>query len=203
MFANHVSPRHLAATAALGLTILAGASSAEAASSKLFSMVRTNGLPTTCAPNATARVFIKTLGFAEQLDIRVSGLPPHTALDLFALQVPNFPFGIGWYIGDLETDGTGSIKKTFINRFSRETFVVAIGTPTVTPKVHATDGLTNPVFKPVHTLHLGAWFNSSADAVRAGCPGATTPFNGEHTAGVQVLNTGTFPNNNGPLRSID
>ena len=203
MFANHVSPRHLAATAALGLAVLAGASSADAASSKLFSMVRTNGLPATCAPNATARVFIKTLDFAEQLDIRVSGFPPHTALDLFALQVPNFPFGIGWYIGDLETDGNGTIKKTFISRFNRETFAVAVGTPTVAPKVHATDGVNNPVFKPVHTLHLGAWFNSPADAVRAGCPGATTPFNGEHNAGVQVLNTGTFPNNNGPLRSID
>jgi hypothetical protein len=59
-----------------------------------------------------------------------------------------------------------------------------------------------PATAPVHTYHLGLWFNSPADAVAAGCPGATTPFNGDHTAGVQVLNTSNFPNDQGPLRSL-
>ena len=41
--------------------------------------------------------------------------------------------------------------------------------------------------------HLGLWFNSPKDAVAAHCAGATTPFNGEHNAGVQVLSTRNFP----------
>ena len=51
----------------------------------------------------------------------------------------------------------------------------------------------------MHTFHLGLWFNSPADAVAAGCPGATTPFNGEHNAGVQVLSTRGFGDTAGPL----
>ena len=36
---------------------------------------------------------------------------------------------------------------------------------------------------PTNTFHVGFWFNSPADAGRrAGSP-ASTPFNGEHTAG--------------------
>jgi hypothetical protein len=46
--------------------------------------------------------------------------------------------------------------------------------------------------------HLGLWFNSPADAQKATCPGATTPFNGEHDAGIQVLNTSNFPVLSGP-----
>ena len=30
-------------------------------------------------------------------------------------------------------------------------------------------------------------------------PANHTPFNGEHNAGIQILNTGTFPDNAGPL----
>ena len=44
--------------------------------------------------------------------------------------------------------------------------------------------------------------NSVADSVKNGCPAFTTPFNGDHTAGPQVLNTRTFPNNFGPLRQV-
>jgi len=54
----------------------------------------------------------------------------------------------------------------------------------------------------VQTYHLGLWFNSPADAQNAGCPNAVTPFNGEHNAGIQVLNTSNFPDNHGPLRDL-
>ena len=50
--------------------------------------------------------------------------------------------------------------------------------------------------------HLGLWFNSPKDAVAAGCAGATTPFNGEHDAGVQALSTRNFPDLAGPLRQV-
>jgi hypothetical protein len=70
------------------------------------------------------------------------------------------------------------------------------------PVVHAADASSNPTTAPVHTYHLGLWFNNPADAVRAGCPGTVTPFNGDHTAGVQVLNTSNFPDLAGPLRQL-
>ena len=56
----------------------------------------------------------------------------------------------------------------------------------------------NPATFPVQ-YHLGLWFNDPKDAVKAGCPGTVTPFNGEHNAGIQVLNTSNFPDLQGPL----
>jgi hypothetical protein len=43
------------------------------------------------------------------------------------------------------------------------------------------------------------WFNSPADAMRLGCPGTVTPFNGPHNAGIQAFNTAAFPDTAGPL----
>jgi len=51
--------------------------------------------------------------------------------------------------------------------------------------------------------HVGMWFDSADDAVAAGCPSTVTPFNGDHTAGIQVLNTATFPDTEGPLSQLD
>jgi hypothetical protein len=51
------------------------------------------------------------------------------------------------------------------------------------------DADKNPAFNPIQMYHLGLWFNSPADAVKASCAGTVTPFNGEHNAGIQVLNT--------------
>ena len=48
--------------------------------------------------------------------------------------------------------------------------------------------------------HLGMWFADPADAVSAGCPDTVTPFDGDHEAGIQVLNTSDFADDNGPLR---
>jgi hypothetical protein len=50
--------------------------------------------------------------------------------------------------------------------------------------------------------HLGLWFNSPSDALKAGCSGNVTPFNGEHNAGIQALNTSNFPDNAGPLIQV-
>ena len=33
-------------------------------------------------------------------------------------------------------------------------------------------------------------------------PTAETPFNGEHNAGIQVLNTSNFPDTQGPLSQL-
>ena len=192
----------------LGLAAVAGCfaaavAPAHAASETRFRLVKTNGLAPTCAPHAKAWAKLETLGFAEKLTISVEGFKPGTPLVLFALQVPNFPFGLGWYLSDLEVGYDGKVTKSIITRLNDETFAVAIGkAPAPTPHGHA-DGATNPVFPPVHTFHLGIWFDSVEAGAENGCIGGPTPFNGDHTAGVQVLNTGTFPNKAGPLSKIN
>ena len=141
-------------------------------------------------------------GFAEKLVITAKGFKPGTPLVLFAIQVPNAPFGVGWYEGDVAIGPKGSVTETFISRFNNETFAVAVG-QTHAPKIHPADGRTNLIFQPVHTFHLGIWFDSVAAAIANGCPANQTPFNGDHTAGPQVLNTGTFRDLAGPLSHID
>jgi hypothetical protein len=158
----------------------------------------------TCLQNAKADVRITSLGPVEQMDVFVSGLPPITDFDFFVIQVPKAPFGVSWYQGDIQTDHTGAAHQRFIGRFSIETFVVAPGSAPA-PVVHNgpfPDASLNPPFNPIHTYHLGLWFNSPADALKAGCPGSVTPFNGDHSAGVQVLNTSNFAQDMGPLRQL-
>src|SRR5262249_29184915 len=154
-----------------------------------------------CLVHAQATVAIEPTGPVEVMDVNVAGLPRNTEFDFFVIQVPNAPFGLSWYQGDIETNDQGAGSGHFIGRFSIETFIVAPGSAPA-PVVHATDASTNPATAPVHTFHLGLWFNSPADAVHAGCPGAVTPFNGDHTAGVQVLSTNNFPDGQGPLRGV-
>jgi hypothetical protein len=160
-----------------------------------------------CLPKAIARVRVQSLGPVERMRVDVSGLPPHTDFDFFVIQIPNAPFGLAWYQGDIETDAHGRGTGEFIGRFNTETFIVAPGS-TSAPDVHDlqpfVDAKSNPATGPVHTFHLGLWFNSPADAAHAGCPNTVTPFNGEHHAGIQVLNTdnGNFTNDQGPLRQL-
>ena len=190
----------LAAALACGASLVPAA---HAASSFNFKMVRTQGLPGECAEHATASVHVDTTpGFAEKLVITVKGFRPGTPLVLFAIQEPNAPFGIGWYEGDVAIGPSGSVTETFISRFNIETFATAIGQAKA-PKTHPADDTKNPIFKPIHTYHLGIWFDSVEAAVANGCPPNQTVFNGDHTAGPQVLNTGNFKDLNGPLARID
>ena len=157
-----------------------------------------------CLPNATARVSIKPGGPVEVMDVSVEGLPPNTDFDFFVIQKPGAPFGLAWYQGDIETDDYGEGHERFIGRFNEETFIVAQGRVPA-PLVHNNafpDAAMNPVTAPVHTFHLGLWFNSPQDAANAGCPGDVTPFNGEHDAGIQVLNTSNFLDLEGPLLNV-
>jgi hypothetical protein len=165
-----------------------------------FDMVPTNPA---CQPNANGHVRVSSQGGVEVMNVEVNGLPPNTEFDFFVIQVPHAPFGLSWYQGDIHTDDTGHGEQRFIGRFSIETFIVAPGTPQPAPTPHdERDVNTNPVTKPVHTFHVGLWFNSPNDAAKAGCPNTVTPFNGDHTAGVQVLNTKNFPDLEGPLGKL-
>jgi hypothetical protein len=171
-----------------------------------FEMVRSTAATNAgCLPDAHARVRIESLGPVEVMNVDVFGLPPNTDFDFFVIQVPDTPFGLSWYQGDIETDRDGRGRGKFIGRFNVETFIVAPGVapaPVVFDKTPFPDVDTNPQTGPVHTYHLGLWFNAPADAVAAGCPGATTPFNGEHNAGSQVLSTRNFEPDEGPLRQV-
>ena len=171
-----------------------------------FEMVRTPALTAVpgCVPHVRAKVTIEPRGPVEEMRVRVEGLPPNTDFDFFVIQVPNAPFGMAWYQGDIETNSHGVGQGSFVGRFNEETFIVAPGSVGA-PSIHNhafPDATLNPKTGPIHTYHLGLWFNSAADAVKAGCPGTVTPFNGEHEAGVQVLNTSGFPDLSGPLLKV-
>jgi hypothetical protein len=158
-----------------------------------------------CLLNAGAQVRIKNVGAVEIMTIDASGLPKNTDFDVFVTQLPNAPFGISWYQGDLHTNSQGRAFGIFAGRFSIETFVVAPGSgpaPVVHDKAPIKDAATNPPTAPVHEYHLGVWFNSPVDAAAAGCAKVVTPFNGEHNAGPQALSTLQFADTAGPLRQV-
>jgi hypothetical protein len=192
----------IVAVATLSASPLASAAGA----SKTFWMKVSPGAAA-CLPDARGRVTVSSLGAVENLHVEVSGLKPSTDYDLFVTQVPNPPFGLSWYQGDIETNAKGAGVGDFVGRFSAETFIVAPGAAFVPKPLHIGDapfGAKNPpVTAPIHTFHLGIWFNSAKDASDAGCPGFVTPFNGDHTAGIQVVNTGGYPDTEGPLRSFN
>src|SRR5262249_17219382 len=182
-----------ALAAAVGLTGLSARPAAAAVGDLLIFQMKVSPGAATCLPNAFGRVTVSNLGSVENLHVEVYHLRKKTDYDFFVIQVPNKPFGLSWYQGDIETDALGNAVGDFVGRFSRETFIVAPGQALVPTPVHPTDapaGSKNPaIAAPIHIYHLGLWFNSPADAVSIHCPGDTTPFNGDHTAGIQVLNT--------------
>ena len=158
-----------------------------------------------CLKRAEALVTIKSAGPVEIMKIFARHLPRNTDFDLFVIQVPNAPFGISWYQGDLDSNRFGNAQGTFIGRFSIETFAVAPGTapaPQVFTRPPFPNAKFNPSFNPIQMYHLGLWFNSPRDAAKAGCPATVTPFNGVHFAGVQALSTRNFPTLFGPLRFV-
>jgi hypothetical protein len=192
----------LAATAVAFIAL--APSSATAQKQTLQFVMTVSAGASTCLPKASAVVIDHTFGDFENLEVVVHELPPNTGFDFFIIQVPTAPFGASWYMGDITTDSTGAGVGNFVGRFSSETFIISPGfaaapnefpsPPAVVPE--ATSGVQT---NPVQMYHLGLWFDSAADAAKAGCPNTATPFNGEHNAGIQVLNTAGFPPLKGPL----
>jgi hypothetical protein len=198
-----------AAVMTMGGAATATASATTAASpshhSTSFSLVRSAAsVNAGCLINAGARVKITNHGPVEVMTIDAHGLPKNTDFDVFITQLPNTPFGISWYQGDLESNRSGTAHGSFVGRFSIETFAVAPNSGPA-PVVHESpirDADTNPPFAPVHEYHVGVWFNSGANAAAAGCANALTPFNGEHNAGPQALSTRQFADTRGPLSQL-
>lgn len=191
-----------AAAAALCTALVTTLPATAEAKGIAFSMVPSPGAAK-CLPKATGRVTVTSGGGNDTMVVQVAGLPPNAGFDLFLIQVPNPPFGLSWYQGDVDTNAKGVGSATFIGVFDVETFIVAPGTaaaPVVFKSPPFPDAGSNPKTGPVHQYHLGLWFNSPAEAVKAGCPAVETPFNGTHNAGIQALNTGNFAPLAGPLR---
>jgi hypothetical protein len=196
------------ATAATAVTSLVGlsllGSPAQAANESIhFKMVRSSAsVSAGCLHGARAEVTVVSHSQTQKMTIRAHGLPKNTDFDVFITQLPNAPFGLSWYQSDLESSGDGRAKVTVKGRFNIETFAVAPG-PGAAPQPHgATDAASNPAFKPIHTFHVGFWFNSPKDAKKAGCLDTVTPFNGDHNAGPQAMSTRNFPDTRGPLRHL-
>jgi len=206
MFHRHAKPFGAIALVSSMLLSVASLPARAGDDAFTFDMVRSPALVNSpqCAPYARAKVRIEPRGPVEEMTVRVEGLPPNTEFDFFVIQQPNGPFGMSWYQGDIETNAHGIGHAKFIGRFNEETFIVAPGSVPA-PSVHNNafpDATLNPITGPIHTFHLGLWFNSPQDASNAGCPAGVTPFNGEHNAGVQVLNTSNFDNAAGPLLKV-
>jgi hypothetical protein len=186
---------------ALNLVFTVSPVAAEPKEGHTFQMTVSAGAKS-CLPEATATVTIRPAGEVEIMDVYVSGLPANTDFDFFVVQVPKAPFGIAWYQGDVQTDKRGRGHAQFAGRFSIETFAFAQG-PAPAPNVFPNDATLNPSFNPIQMYHLGLWFNSATDAASATCPATQTFFNGEHNAGIQVLNTSNFADDHGPLRDVN
>jgi hypothetical protein len=159
---------------------------------------------TNCLADALADVTIQSVGSVEVMEVALLGLPPESEFALFVTQLPKAPFGLAWYQGDIQTNRHGQAEQRFLGRFSEETFTVAPGSGPA-PAIHHNaipDAQVNPGTGPVHQFHLGLWFNTPADAAKAGCPLDVTPFNGEHNAGIQALSSRNFPDLRGPLSTV-
>jgi hypothetical protein len=214
LFANTRIANAVAATLLVGAALSTSMSPAVAGDYKhvdddefKFEMVRTPNLVAfpNCVANATAKVTIEPRGDVEEMRVAVNGLPANTKFNLFLIQQPNPPAGMAWYQGEIQTNKRGRGASRFVGRFNTETFIVsnaANPAPLVFNNPPFPDATVGPVTGPIHTFHLGIWFDTPQDAVKAGCPGNTTPFNGPHTAGVQILNTSNFPNLEGPLLKV-
>jgi hypothetical protein len=176
---------------------------AAAGESFSFNLVPSSGV-TSCLSYKlpSGRVTVNDLGPVQNMHVEVFNLPGDEEFALFVIQVPNKPFGLSWYQGDIDTNnrGHGVIDVTGI--FSGTTFTVAPGVapaPNLFPGIDAT---TNPETAPVQMNHLGVWFGSPANAAAAGCADTVTPFESNHKAGIQVLNTSNYPDTKGPLQRV-
>ena len=196
----HFSRRAVKVAAAAGAAVALGATATVAVASGAqapdhvfsFRLVPSAGI-SSCLPHARGNVVIITHHQNDTMIVHVAGLPKNSEFDLFVIQLPDKPFGVAWYQTDVDTGRHGTGTATVQGIFDAETFSVSAGGTTT--------------FAPTHQFHLGLWFNSPKQPFKLGCEGTATspivtPFNGAQHAGIQVLNTGEFPDNNGPLKHV-
>jgi hypothetical protein len=188
---------------AIAITLVAITSPANAAEGDniTFNLRVSAGAAACLKPNAAGRVTVSDLGLVQNLHVETANLPPNTEFTVFLLQVPHSPFGLSWYQGDIRTNADGRGVGDFTGIFSKETFIQAPGVAPA-PQVFRDNATANPATPPIQIYHMGLWFADPNAAVAATCPGTVTPFDGDHQAGIQVLNTTNFPDAHGPLFAI-
>jgi hypothetical protein len=178
--------------ASSGASVSAAPRSA-AESSFSFKLEPSSPAISACLPKAGGHVTITRGAQNDTMTVSLHGMPPKAGFDLFVIQQPTAPFGVSWYQSDIQANRDGVGSATVKGIFNAETFSVSPGGTTT--------------FAPINQFHLGVWFNDPKVPFKLGCePGATTPiitpFNGEHHAGIQVVNTAQFPVNAGPLSHV-
>jgi hypothetical protein len=176
----------IALAIAAGLTGATSRANAAAGDSVTFNMVRSAGAASCLSPAARGQVTISDLGSVQNMHVQVFGLPANTDFTLFVIDTPTAPFVPAWYQGDLRTNAKGKAVVDVTGIFSGETFILNPGSPAV----------------PTQLNHLGIWFADPTDAANAGCADTPTPFDGDHNAGIQVLNTSNFAVDKGPLLKL-
>jgi hypothetical protein len=139
--------------------------------------------------------------------LRVSGLKPNLAFDVFTVQRSSLDssgapatgfkgFGLAWYQSDLHADDNGNAKVVIKTILLDQIFGFDADAVASTGSSPATT-----VLKPTNTFHLGFWFNNPDDAAPCGFdPSKPTPFNGDHRAGpLAMISVPVAPANLGPL----
>ena len=164
-----------------------------------FAMVAPSGAEP-CIPAATGRVTIThSLELVENMHVEVTGCH-NTDFDLFVIQVPNFPFGLSWYMGDMLTDNNGEAVGDFVGRFQIGTFIVAPGSLRLRLlKVPPFRRHQQPDDRAGAALSSRALVRLAHGREQSWLRNTVTPFNSTHNAGVQILNTSNFANPKGPL----
>jgi hypothetical protein len=195
--------RRAAATTVLALSVALLAPDRSASAVTKFPMAVSAGA-SVCLPKASGTVRISSGSSVETMSVTVTGMPPSTKFDVFVLQVPKAPFGVSFYEGAVRTNRSGRGRQHFTGAFDVHSFAVGPGSAPAPVVFNGPfpDASLNPPFNPLQMYHLGLWFDSPQAAQSAGCPATVTPFNGEHNAGIQVLNTSNFTDDHGPLRDV-
>lgn len=192
----------LTAAMAVAITLVAIGPRANASDDSIrFNLKVSAGAAACLKSTAAGRVTVSNLGLVQHLHLETNNLPPNTEFTVFLLQVPHSPFGLSWYQGDIRTNGDGTAVGDFTGIFSRETFILAPGVAPA-PLVFRDNAAANPATPPIQIYHMGIWFADPSAAAVAGCPSTPTPFDGDHLAGIQVLNTTNFPDATGPLFAL-
>src|SRR2546423_6521719 len=138
------------ATGVLAMAPMASAATGDSVSFKLMP----SAAAAVCLPAIQGRVTISDLGPVQNMHVELFGLPANTEFTTFLLQVPNKPFGLVWYQGDIVTNRLGHGVGDFTGIFNQETFINGPGVAPA-PVVFPDDATTNPATAPVQLYHIG------------------------------------------------
>jgi hypothetical protein len=158
-------------------TALASVQHAGPASSVSLKLQASSAELKECFPyaKATVKVGLTTDAIGkDSFTITASGLKPKTDFTVFLIEKAGSPFGAVEYIGDITTDKYGEAKNTF-DLIVEEAFA-----------------FNNETLVRKELNSVGFWFADPKDD--DGCLGAgspTTQFDGDASAGVQMMNSGS------------